>query len=93
MMNVDTVRRRLSEDAAFSLYGKRDRGLDVSNFDEAIFLMSHNRAVWTYTTQEAWEAAPLDSKDGPPASWAEYFLDNEALVKVPKKGLHLNAGR
>eukprot|EP00973_Karenia_brevis_P050048 6947015-Karenia_brevis.AAC.1 len=73
----------------------------MEGFENAILLTPFNQAAWTYTNLETTAFARRQNKqllwtkteDTPPASWTQYFLDDEALAAQQAKWLHLNARR
>ena len=80
---------------------REEKGWPLDGFQDAILLTPVNKEVWTFGNLQAKRFALsrgkqllwIKTKDTPPASWKEYFLDDCALVKEQAKCLHLNSCR
>ena len=66
--------------------------------EAAIFLTPFNKAVWTFANLQARNVALkngkqlfwIKNKDTPPASWREYFTDDQVLDKDSRISCNLN---
>ena len=72
----------------------------LHDFENAILLTPVNIALWTFANLQARKTSLrqgqqvvwIKTEDTPPASWKEYFLNDEALAKEQAKWLHLMPG-